>query len=246
VAATAEAARLTDAHRRAQASLGARTVAQTLAVWPLIDPTDVAGTLERWLTAMIPIVRSARRTSARLAANYITTFRALELGVEVPPMVPVLAETIAPRQVATSLIVTGPAAVRAGIARGMTPERAAEVGQVRSAGAAMRHVLGGGRDTIAETVRSDNRALGWARAVSPSCCPFCAMLAARGPVFSEGTVDFAAHDNCTCGSEPVYRRDADWPAGSRRFQDLWQESTRGLSGDDARSAFREALAGDGD
>jgi len=246
VAATAEAARLTDAHRRAQARLGAQTVAQALAVWPLLDPADVNGTVQRWLSAMIPIVRSSRRTSARLAANYLVTFRALELGVDVPAMVPVLVEDVPARRVATSLIVTGPAAIRAGVARGVQLEQAAEVGAARSAGAAMRHVLNGGRETVAETVRSDNRSLGWARAVSPSCCAFCAMLASRGPVFSEGTVEFPAHDNCSCGSEPVYRRDADWPSGSRRFQELWQESTRGLSGDDARNAFREALSGDAD
>lgn len=242
MAATIEARRLTEAHRLAQARLGAQTVAAVLAAWPLLDLDNLDGSLAGWLRVVAPVVQAQRRTSARLAANYLTTFRALELGVDVGPIVPTLAETVDTKTLTTSLLVTGPVAVKAALARRVTLAQAADIARSRSSAAAMRHALGGGRDTIAGTVGGDRRALGWARATSGKTCHFCAMLAGRGPVYSEQTVGFEAHDGCACTAEPVYRRDSVWPAGSQRYRDLWNEATQGLSGDDAVNAFRQSLA----
>lgn len=225
MAATVEARRLTEAHRQAQARLGAVVVRQILATWPLLDPEDLDASVRRWLAVTVPLVASNRRTSARLAANYLTTFRALELGVEVEPASPVLAEDVDTRQVATSLVVTGPAVVRRALARGDQPARALRLAQTTSARAAMRHVLNGGRETVTGTVQTDRQALGWARATSGRSCAFCSMLASRGPVYrSEATADFHSHDGCNCSTEPVYRRDAAWPPGSDRFAALWAEA----------------------
>lgn len=237
-----EAARLTEAHRLAQSKVGARTVQQMLAAWPLLDLDDLDGTFERWLRVVLPLVQVNRRTSAALAANYLMTFRVLELGVDAPPAPPVLAPAAPAEAVTTSMLVTGPAAIRAALARKVPVQRAMATAASTSSRSAMRHVLNGGRETIDRSVADDQSALGWARATSAKACHFCAMLAARGPVYSETTVGFHAHDGCSCSAEPVYRRDAGWPAGSRRYQELWTESTRGLSGDAARNAFRLALA----
>lgn len=243
MAATAEAARLTEAHRLAQSRLGAQVVRQMLLTWPLLDIGDLDRTFERWLRVVVPLVQANRRTSSALAANYIRTFRVLELGVDTRPIVPVIAEPAPVEAVTTSMLVTGPAALRANLAKKVPLERAMSTAAARSARSAMRHVLAGGRETIDQTVANDSRALGWARATSAKACHFCAMLASRGPVYSEATVGFHAHDGCSCSAEPVYRRDADWPAGSRRYRDLWNEATTGQSGADAQLAFRQALAG---
>jgi hypothetical protein len=49
------------------------------------------------------------------------------------------------------------------------------------------------------------------------------------------------HDNCHCTLVPIYDR-TDWvPAASQGFRELYYESTRGLSGDQARAAFRQAI-----
>lgn len=111
---------------------------------------------------------------------------------------------------------------------------------VRVSGAVTRHVLNGARETLHRSVRADRRALGWARATSGAPCSFCAMLASRGPVYGERTGDFQTHDHCSCGLEPVYRRDQEWPHGSREYQRLWREATEGLSGAEAQNAFRRA------
>lgn len=241
MAATVEASRLTEVHRLAQLRIGTRTAAQTLAAWRMLDPADLDATAEAWLAVMTPLVQAARRTSARLAANYITTFRGIELGIDAGTFVPVLAEDVPVEQVQTSLLVTGPAAVKIATARGLPLAKAVDIGKARSAGAAMRQAINGGRDTITESVRADRRALGWARATSGRACSFCMMLASRGPVYGEDMAGFEAHDHCSCSAEPVYRPDADWPAGSRAARDLWNETTSGLSGGDARNAFRQAV-----
>lgn len=243
MAVTVQAATLTEAHRLAQARLGALTVRQMFASWPLLDPVDLDGTLDRWMRIALALVRAQRSVSARLAANYLTTFRALELGVDVPGVAPVLADLLDQTAAVTSLTVTGPATVKRAIGNGLSLEQAMSLGQATSARAAMRQAMNGGRDTIQGTIAADPKALGWARAASGKACHFCAMLAGRGPVYSKETVDFHAHDGCSCTSEPVYHRDAAWPAGSQRYAALWSEATAGLSGADARNAFRQALAG---
>lgn len=240
MATTAASRRLTEAHRLSQARLGAQTVQAMLAIWPLLDFEDLDGTEQRWIRAALPIIRGQRVTSARLAANYMRVFRRLELpgAPDVPPM---LAETIPEAQLAASLHVTGPVAVKTHMRVSPIAARAMEIGRTMSAASSMRHVLDGGRHTITDTVLIDERAAGWARTLSGKACPFCRMIASRGPVFRENSVDFEAHDHCSCGAEPVYHRDAAWPPGAREARALWDEVTAGLGGAEARTAFRNAV-----
>lgn len=241
MAATAEAARLTEAHRLAQLRLGADTVRQMQAVWPLLNPADLNASFADWMQVVGPIVQAQRSASSALAANYITVFRSLELGVG-RGFTPILAGPVDTKILFTSMLVTGPVSIQAALDRSVPLVRALDTAEARSAGAAMRHALNGGRETIVDTTRADRRAIGWARATSASACAFCAMLASRGPVYSGDTVDFRAHDHCACGAEPMYRDDAGWPSGARRYRRLWDETTGGLHGDDALNAFRTALA----
>lgn len=203
MALTLEGRRLTEAHRLAQARLGADTVRQVFASFPLLDGTDIDGTFERWLRVVFPILRSQRSTSATLAANYLTTFRALELGVGATGA-SVLADGLPAEAVTTSLVVTGPAAIKSNIARGLSLASAMERAQVTAARATMRHVLNGGRETITQSVDADRRARGWQRVTSGNACSFCSLLASRGAAYGEASADFQAHDGCSCSAEPVY------------------------------------------
>lgn len=245
MAATSAGSRLTEAHRLAQARLGAQTVRALRAVFPLLDPTDLDGTFARWLTGVLPIIRSQHTLSARLAANYLTTFRTLEIGADAAPMVPVLAADVSADAVSTSMLVTGPVSIRSNLARKVPLVRAMTIAEANVARSGMRHALNGGRDTILGTVRSDSTALGWARTTSGSACSFCALLASRGPVYGADTVDFQAHDGCSCSSEPVYRRDAAWPSGSERYAALYQDAKRTSAADgvDVLTAFRRLVEG---
>lgn len=230
MAATAQARRLTETHRLAQARLGAQTVAQMFTAWRLLDPENLDGTIDRWLRIAVPLVERQRTISAQLAGNYLTTFRALEIGTTGPRFTPVLVPTVAAEAIATSLTVTGPVSMKSAASRGVIITQAEDVARSRAAAAAMRHTLNGGRETVVQTMRADPRALGWARATSGKTCAFCAMLAGRGAVYSEDTADFEAHDHCACSAEPVYREDAALPTGSDRFQAMWQEA-RQLDGE---------------
>lgn len=242
MAATAEASRLTEQQRRLQLALRALALRDLIAVWRLLDPTAVDATWPGVEAAVMRIVQARRAESAMLAARYLAAFRAAELGAAAgaPPAVPLA--PLPEQALRVSLTVTGPATIKRLTQTTRSAEEASRVAMTRVAGAVGRYVLDGGRQMLTDTVRADRRALGWARIASGSACAFCAMLASRGPVYrSQRTAGFDAHDNCACAVEPVYRRDAAWPATSQRYAELWETATAGLSGKAAINAFRRAL-----
>jgi hypothetical protein len=102
-------------------------------------------------------------------------------------------------------------------------------------GEAGKLVLSGGRRTLIAGVDQDRRALGWERVTSGSPCSFCLMLAARGPVYGERGSQFEAHGHCSCTGEPVFERGL---SPSSDLADEWSDVTEGLSGKDARNAWR--------
>lgn len=235
MASTAAGRRLTEAHRLAQARVGVGTVLLMRSIWPLLDLTALDATTERWLSAAEPIINTQRRRSAALAGDYYRSFRAIEAGsadVDV-----ILEGPVDPAAVRTSLRVTGPVSIKQQMLAGLTLARASDISQATSAGAAMRHALNAGRDTLANTIVADEAAIGWARVTSGSPCWFCAMLASRGPVYSADSVDFEAHDNCSCSIEPVFRRRSSWPPGSQRWRDLWDQA-KAEPGDTSRNFRR--------
>jgi hypothetical protein len=68
-----------------------------------------------------------------------------------------------------------------------------------------RMVLQPGRDTVTKSTVRDRQAVGWQRiTTSPKPCKFCVGLAARGAVYKESTVRFAAHTNCSCSVAPSW------------------------------------------
>lgn len=224
MAATAAARRLTEAHRLAQLRIGTQTVAAMRSLAPLLDPLDLDGTAERWLIPATQTVANQRNLSTRLAENYLSAFKVLELGPQAPAVAMIVADAVSLEALVTSLLVTGPIAAKKAMATAATPAAALDTATAQSAAAAMRHALNGGRETTVATLDADREALGWARAASARCCSFCAMLASRGPVYGGDTVRFRAHDGCSCSAEPVYRQDASWPAGSTRYQRLWEQA----------------------
>lgn len=145
------------------------------------------------------------------------------------------------RATKVSLEVTGPIAQKDKIRRGKPARVAQDESFVHAAGAASRHVLTGGRQSLLTLVDADSQALGWARVTDGDPCAFCAMLASRGPVYgSAAAAGFSAHDACACTAEPVYSRSAPWPGRAREFQRLWRETTQNTSGRDSINAFRRA------
>jgi hypothetical protein len=117
---------------------------------------------------------------------------------------------------------------------------------------AERHVLNTGRATILGATMADREAKGWARGLEPGACSFCAMLALRGAVYKRHSFDASnarfegggyaikVHDHCRCHPVPVFGR-YEPPADVREYEAIYKRVTKGLSGADARKAFRAAL-----
>lgn len=115
---------------------------------------------------------------------------------------------------------------------------------------AQRITLDAGTDDLFTNIEADREAKRWARVTRPGACSFCLMLAARGAQYrTEGSANFRAHNVvdgkgglCRCDVEPLFGDAYEPPAHVRAAASLWSESTDGLSGADARNAFRRALA----
>lgn len=192
---------LTETHRQAQIALRNAIVAQVVKLWPRFDVRNPA-TWPPLLAALIALVLRGNEVSASLAANYFTEFRAAE-GVAGDAF-PQIAETPPAQQIVTALSVTGLFTINRLLAADVDESVAADIALIRVTGSVGRLVLLGGRETLLRSVEADKRAKGYRRVTSGRPCEFCDMLAGRGAVYSAATVDFAAHDHCSCAAEPAY------------------------------------------
>jgi hypothetical protein len=224
MARTAEGRALTRMHTKRQLTLRAKVVTEVMRLYALWDLKDEASFL-RFQDSMVVVAQLRAIESATTAASYYELFRAVEAPGKAARTAArvTLAAPPAAEQIRTAVAATARAGVFRSLRTGKPYEVAMQNGLVEVSGAVSRLALMGGRDTIQQEVLRDPGALGWARVASASACAFCAMLASRGPVYKEETVDFEAHDHCTCGSEPVYEG-AEWPPNSKEYQDLWYEN----------------------
>lgn len=92
------------------------------------------------------------------------------------------------------------------------------------------------RQTILDNRRNDQQAIGWRRVTSGGC-KLCRMLADRGAVYKESSAYFAAHPNCSCAAEPVFRGGSTGPEASV-IQYLGSKRSRSSA---QRAALREYL-----
>lgn len=231
----AESFALADAHRLTQQTLGIQTIRWLRRTFPLLDFNSLDATTARWLEPTVTLIRIQHARSARLAADYLTAARVLDIGLD-SEFVPILSVADI-EQLTTSLRVTGPIRARELFGtRPLTDVRDAVFTSTSRAG--MRHALAGGRNTIARTTARDRKG-GWARVTSGDPCAFCAMLASRGPVYSENSVRFRAHDGCSCSAMAVYNRRDGWTDQARGYRDLWNEVAKDAT--DPLNAFRRAF-----
>jgi hypothetical protein len=241
MAITSAGATLTSWQYSQQLAIRASLLGNLQRLWPLFRPGDFA-TFDGFARLAAVLVRGANQASAQLAGRYLVAFRAVE--GQPASIAPVLADPPAEDIVASELRATGFMGTLNAVRAGLPLAAAAANGWVRASGSASSMALAGGRDTIVATVDADPRVSHWQRVTGGDPCAFCAMLAGRGAVYREETVDFQAHDHCACSAEPEYSGSTPPPA-SERFGRLWEESTAGLSGADALNAFRRSLAGGG-
>lgn len=207
MARTAEGRRLTDADR-AGANARAEVVARRAArVWDrLADPDDIdaaRGLLVSQVTAeSVAVARAQREHTGR----YLRRFMEAEGGGQITVATPM----IDPARVARDVTLAGPASYKAARARGYDQQAALALARTRVSLTARGVVLGAQRRTVTGTARA-NRGR-WRRVTDGHPCAFCAMLATRGPVYAEDTVDFVAHGGCGCTAEMCLYDVEEWVA----------------------------------
>jgi hypothetical protein len=200
VAETAERTALTRTHRTAQIAIRAALIRDLTTLWLLFDP-EAPDSYERFAEVAAVLIRTRYADSIGIASAYYRGFVEAEgIGSRV---IPLPAPPLIDDRIRTSLYATGFAGTARALRAGFPSERAKANGFVLVSGSASRLALEGGRVTITGTIATDGRVAGWRRVTSGKACDFCAMLASRGPVYKESTVDFAAHDHCSCVAEPV-------------------------------------------
>lgn len=191
---------LTRTHREGQLQIRAQALRSFSSLWPIWNGDR--DSFEQLVVATLPLVETFREASSAYASSYFTAYR-MASGIPGTPA-PVLAEPMPREQIVASLYVTGEVMTANALAAGQSAEAAMRTALARTSGAVGRHVLNGGRDTVMRSSYADKRAQGWQRVTGPNPCDFCEMLAARGPVYSESSADFQAHDHCSCAAEPSF------------------------------------------
>lgn len=239
MASTAAGTTLSRTHRTAQIAIRAGLLRDLSTLWALFD-LAAPDSYERFAELAGVLIRTRYADSIGIASAYYRAFLAAEgIGTRV---IPLPAPPLDEARIRSSLYATGFAGTDRALRAGFAVDAAKRQGFVLVSGSATRLALEGGRETIVGTARADGLVRGWQRVTSGRPCAFCAMLAGRGPIYKESAAGFDAHDHCSCAAEPFYDGAA-WPARNEQFRDLWNETTAGVSGADARSAFRAALEG---
>lgn len=88
--------------------------------------------------------------------------------------------------------------------------------RTRASGGLQRIIANASRETVMGSSLADPRAAGWKRVTGARACGFCRMLADRGAVYSEDTVNFGAHDHCGCMAMPEFGTAGDAVFTTRR------------------------------
>lgn len=247
---------LTRRQREVQLQLRARTLQDFTRLWPLWTVGD-ARSFEQLVQATIPLVEMRRSASAALAVDYYRAYRMVEEGAALSPAP---AATVEPDKVVASLRATGIAQARRSLSAGYPAEEARRTALSTMSGAVSRHVLDGGRRTIEQAIREDDSATGYIRVTDGDPCPFCAMLAARGPIYrsrdSAGLAGVSGrrrgtrqsesyHDHCACTVEPQYLFHDDWRERfpeNAHFRAMYEQAQReARSGDGSSGTSNDAL-----
>lgn len=188
---------LTRAYHGQQIGLGRALLLQVLRIWPLWDLDDLDGTWPGVMAGLMALVEGGHQLTAQQAGAFYSALRLVE--GQPGTVTPVLAEFDRPKAEA-NLMLLGPIMTKKAIGLGQTNPK--DVALVRVMGGVQRLSLGGGRQTLTDTMARDTRSRGYRRAIAGEGCDFCRGLAAQGTV--KATEAFKAHSHCGCIAAPVF------------------------------------------
>jgi hypothetical protein len=209
--------------------------------WSLLNVKDLRGTLDHFSAALSALVHHFGRASASAAAKEYATKR-VEAGIP-GTFRPAHATSAGLEQVTAEVNDATKSLWNADVRSGASSARLiVDDALTNVQGVATRLVLNTSRETLLDAVQKDRKARGWARVPEAGACSFCLLLATRGAVYkTQQTGEFAAHDHCRCHVDPLFASHYEPTAQVREAQALYKASTKGLSGSEARNAFRRAV-----
>lgn len=172
----------------------AAAVAKLTQLWPNLDLRDGAAVRDALKQILPPLVEEYGAAAAELAADVYTLLRdaaGITDPFDVPLVDPAFAKTL------DKLVgwAVGPI---------FSEQHDTDMALYRITGGLQRVVANEYRDTIQNAAIVDRAAAGWQREARADGCNFCVMLAARGAVYTEKTVDFGAHRDCHCLAVPAF------------------------------------------
>jgi hypothetical protein len=221
-----------------QAILAALLIRDVIGLFLGLGTRDVRMSWPPLRDAIARLIRERFNLSAALGAAFYGEARQLanapgHFDASIPPVPSDL-------RILGTLDATGPYSMLKSIGNGTPVGQALQDAAVRVSGAASYLALEGARELITQSVQQDPEALAWMReTTSGRPCSFCAMLESRGAVYKTAiSAGFEAHNHCQCVPVPVFDKDT---IKLLRDSDLalqWKKVTKGLSGRDARNAWR--------
>jgi len=232
-----------------QAAIVGGLTASADELWPILDPTDLAGTVPTIQRGLVALVDRFSQASISTSADYYEDLRSLHIAGRYSA--PIVDATPAGRVRAILNAIASPNMARANALRDDL-----FLGQIAtdlvhgSLTAAQSLVADAGSDQIFTALHGDDRAQGWARITKPGACYFCRMLASRGAVYrTEHSGSFRAHTPkdgrggyCGCTVEPLFGRYYEPTAQARADIDTWNRVARG-HGKDSIELFRREVEG---
>jgi len=188
----------------------------------MIDPADISGSFLRFQAVAARFIGAGRVQSEATAQLYYDALRELGEVDSVPAEIarqPIEA-TANTKALAAAANIPG---AKAKIGLGHAVDTVLSTMQAAVLRSAKRRVLDAGRQRLIASAGDDQGIRGWARVSDGNPCHFCAMLVSRGPVYSDDTVRFHAHDGCGCSVRLVPRSDPSggWSGDARQLRDLW-------------------------
>ncbi|WNN93960.1 capsid maturation protease and VIP2-like ADP-ribosyltransferase toxin [Arthrobacter phage Nitro] len=186
-----------------------------------LNPADLDGTSATYLRSALALVGAGRGLAVKTATDY---YGAAKRGAGFDTVVPLLpAPQMDLAMAAQALLVNGPISVKKQLASGVGLIAAMDAAKAQTLRVGKRLVLEAPRKHLIELSSKDKDALGWARVSDGQPCHFCAMLVGRGPVYSEETVRFRAHNGCGCSVRPFFKGEADggWSPDAKALRNLW-------------------------
>ncbi|MEV0556218.1 hypothetical protein AB0I27_22550 [Streptomyces sp. NPDC050597] len=213
----------------------------------LIRPQSLEATVPDWIEAVRALVAQYGNASATAAASYYEAERvaaAVTGQFTVPLLGPPPDEQVnnSLRWATKDLWPRDPDDPATTKAQKLPLDARLDAAEKKAEAVAQKLVTDQGRGTVQEAVRQDRQAVAWARSAALGACAFCRVLAIRGAVYKQDTVDFRAHDGCHCMTVPVFRGQRfELSDKAKEWERLYREYAAGHSGDQLR-LFRRAIA----